>query len=86
MIEAQVNALVHAWEWRSTDTIYNPLPLHHVHGIINVLTCGLWSGARVEMPNKFDAADTVSVNVWAWPLRVSDRVVFLSGVALSAGI
>src|SRR5690606_31519944 len=31
------------------------LPLHHVHGIINVLSCALWAGARIHLFEKFDA-------------------------------
>ena len=54
-IVAQVTSLVTAWEWRADDWILLVLPLHHVHGIINVLTCALWAGARCEMPPKFDA-------------------------------
>ena len=45
-IRAQVTTLVEAWEWRQTDHILLVLPLHHVHGIINVLGCALWSGIR----------------------------------------
>ncbi len=55
-IEAQITTLVKAWEWESKDYILNILPLHHVHGIINVLGCALWSGARCEFLPKFDAA------------------------------
>jgi len=44
-----------AWEWRVDDWILLVLPLHHVHGIINVLSCALWVGARCEMVAKFDA-------------------------------
>ena len=47
-IEAQVSTLVKAWEWCETDHILCVLPLHHVHGIINVVTCALWSGACCE--------------------------------------
>ena len=54
-IQAQVTTLVNAWEWRQDDHIPLVLPLHHVHGIINVLTCGLWSGARVTIHPRFDA-------------------------------
>ncbi len=54
-IVAQVTSLVTAWEWRADDWILLVLPLHHVHGIINVLTCALWAGARCEMLPKFDA-------------------------------
>jgi malonyl-CoA/methylmalonyl-CoA synthetase len=32
------------------------LPLHHVHGIINVVSCALWAGAVCEMLPRFDAA------------------------------
>ena len=45
-IAAQVTSLVTAWEWRADDWIQLVLPLHHVHGIVNVLTCALWAGAR----------------------------------------
>ena len=30
------------------------LPLHHIHGIINILSCGLWAGATVDLFEKFD--------------------------------
>ena len=36
-ITAQILSLVEAWEWSSKDRILLFLPLHHVHGIINVL-------------------------------------------------
>ncbi len=54
-IEAQITALVEAWEWQEDDHILNILPLHHVHGIINVLSCALWSGACCEFLPSFDA-------------------------------
>ncbi|KAJ3407599.1 hypothetical protein HDV05_005380 [Chytridiales sp. JEL 0842] len=58
-IEAQVSSLQTAWEWTDQDKIHLVLPLHHVHGVINVLTCGLASGATVEMaPEKFSPAAT----------------------------
>lgn len=53
-IQAQVTSLVSAWEWTSDDRILHVLPLHHIHGIINVLTCALWSGAQCHMLPKFD--------------------------------
>src|SRR4051812_37580454 len=43
-IAAQVKSLVHAWDWTKDDRILLVLPLHHVHGLINVVTCALWSG------------------------------------------
>jgi malonyl-CoA/methylmalonyl-CoA synthetase len=54
-LAAQVTSLITAWEWSGDDRILLVLPLHHVHGIINVLTCALWTGARCEMPPRFDA-------------------------------
>eukprot|EP00871_Galdieria_phlegrea_P001568 jgi/Galph1/2411/GphlegSOOS_G1034.1 len=55
MIEAQIRSLVEAWKWTSQDCILNVLPLHHVHGIINVVCCALYSGATLEMMEKFQA-------------------------------
>src|SRR5271170_4563627 len=54
-IAAQITTLVHAWEWSRDDRIVLCLPLHHVHGIINVLSCALWSGATCRMLPRFDA-------------------------------
>jgi malonyl-CoA/methylmalonyl-CoA synthetase len=58
-ISAQIAALVEAWEWRAEDRILLCLPLHHVHGIINVVGCALWSGAACEMLPRFDAAEVL---------------------------
>jgi malonyl-CoA/methylmalonyl-CoA synthetase len=54
-IQAQVTSLVTAWEWTAADRILHVLPLHHIHGIINALTCALWVGAECYLLNKFDA-------------------------------
>ncbi|HXW12936.1 MAG TPA: acyl-CoA synthetase [Terriglobia bacterium] len=54
-ITAQIMSLVEAWEWSADDRIVLCLPLHHVHGIINVVSCALWSGATCEMLPRFDA-------------------------------
>ena len=54
-IQAQITTLVEAWGWLSEDSIPLFLPLHHVHGIVNVLSCALWSGARVDCFESFDA-------------------------------
>jgi malonyl-CoA/methylmalonyl-CoA synthetase len=58
-ITAQIESLVEAWEWSSEDRILLTLPLHHVHGIVNVTACALWSGARVDMLPAFDAATVI---------------------------
>jgi malonyl-CoA/methylmalonyl-CoA synthetase len=54
-ITAQITTLVKAWEWAESDVTVSCLPLHHVHGIINVVSCALWSGARLHMLPRFDA-------------------------------
>lgn len=54
-ITAQITALVQAWEWSPDDRILHVLPLHHVHGVINALSCALWSGATCEFLTPFDA-------------------------------
>lgn len=56
--EAQVRSLVEAWGWREGDHILLTLPLHHVHGIVNVLTCVLWSGAVCQILAKFEPVET----------------------------
>lgn len=52
-IEAQAATLVTAWRWTAGDHALCILPLHHVHGIINVVTCSLWAGATVEFLPSF---------------------------------
>ncbi len=48
-IHAQITTLIEAWAWTEDDVIPLFLPLHHIHGIINILSCGLWAGARVHL-------------------------------------
>ena len=53
-IRSQIATLIEAWAWSEDDTIPLFLPLHHIHGIINILCCGLWSGASVHLFPKFE--------------------------------
>jgi malonyl-CoA/methylmalonyl-CoA synthetase len=53
-IKAQVESLVQAWEWSEKDHILETLPLHHVHGVVNVLGCAMYSGAKVTFHPGFD--------------------------------
>ena len=55
-LDAQITSLVTAWEWQPTDHILCVLPLHHVHGIVNVIGCALWAGACCEFLPEFSAA------------------------------
>lgn len=65
-LEAQVAALVKAWEWSQKDNILHVLPLNHMHGVINALMCPLYVGARVLMLPKFEPS-----RVWAQLLAIN---------------
>jgi malonyl-CoA/methylmalonyl-CoA synthetase len=60
-IEAQISTLIKAWNWSSSDYTLCLLPLHHVHGIINVVSSALWAGATVEFQNPFDAKEVFEI-------------------------
>jgi malonyl-CoA/methylmalonyl-CoA synthetase len=53
-LAAQIGSLVTAWEWTRDDHTLLVLPLHHVHGIVNVVGCALSVGATCEMLPAFD--------------------------------
>jgi malonyl-CoA/methylmalonyl-CoA synthetase len=65
-IEAQINSLVNAWEYSENDHILCILPLHHVHGIINVISCTLSVGGSVEFLLNFSAE-----GVFDWFKKIS---------------
>ncbi|HRU06135.1 MAG TPA: acyl-CoA synthetase [Candidatus Brocadiia bacterium] len=55
-IEAQARSLAEAWEWSARDRILHVLPLHHIHGVVNVLVCAMRAGAVCEfMPFEAEA-------------------------------
>ena len=72
-IQSQVNALVTAWKWTDKDNVLHTLPLNHIHGVVNVLLCPLYVGARCVMLPKFETS-----NVWTHLLAINiqnaDRV------------
>ncbi len=72
-LEAQVTSLVEAWGWTADDHILEVLPLHHVHGIVNVVACALWSGATCEMLPRFDADET-------WDVIAAERLTLFMAV------
>jgi malonyl-CoA/methylmalonyl-CoA synthetase len=57
-LTAQIESLITAWEWTASDRTLLVLPLHHVHGILNVVSCALWSGAVLEMASRFESEAT----------------------------
>lgn len=54
-LQAQVQALSEAWAWRAGDGILNVLPLHHIHGMVNIYASALWNGAAIREMHGFDA-------------------------------
>ena len=56
-LRAQVESLTEAWGWSQDDHILLHLPLHHVHGIVNILTSALWNGAVCEVLPRFRPVD-----------------------------
>ncbi|MDH3650295.1 MAG: acyl-CoA synthetase, partial [Saprospiraceae bacterium] len=56
-ISDQIATLVEAWQWSAEDYTLNVLPLHHVHGIINILGCSLWVGGTCEFLREFNAEE-----------------------------
>lgn len=55
-LEAQISTLVQAWGWTQDDHTLCVLPLHHIHGIVNVVGCALWAGACCEFLPEFSPA------------------------------
>ena len=54
-LEAMMTSMEQAWGWTKHDHICNILPLHHVHGIMNVLNTSLWTGAQCTLIPKYDS-------------------------------
>lgn len=46
--ESQIKILSDYWDWSEDDKILNVLPMHHVHGLVNIMNCALWNGATTE--------------------------------------
>lgn len=55
-LAAQVESLSGAWGWSAADRILLVLPLHHVHGLVNVVLSALWNGAACAMLPRFEPA------------------------------
>jgi malonyl-CoA/methylmalonyl-CoA synthetase len=60
-IASQISTLVRAWGWTSNDHTLCVLPLHHVHGIINVIGCSMWAGACCEFVTNFSASEVFEI-------------------------
>ncbi len=70
-LATQMGILEEAWGWSADDEILCVLPLHHIHGLVNVVGCALWSGACCRFLEEhfsadafFDAVLKTEVNVF----------------------
>ena len=72
-LSAQLSSLANAWKWSADDRILLVLPLHHVHGIVNVVGSALWSGATCEILPAFDADA-------AWDVIIAKRLTLFMAV------
>ena len=70
---AQIASLITAWEWTRDDRALLVLPLHHVHGIVNVLGCALAAGAACEILPQFEPET-------AWARLASGEITVFSAV------
>lgn len=59
-LDSQMRSLSEAWGWCADDRILNVLPMHHVHGVVNITCCALYNGATVELQAGFDPAAVAS--------------------------
>jgi malonyl-CoA/methylmalonyl-CoA synthetase len=86
-IQAQIESLVEAWQWRSDDRIPLFLPLHHIHGIINILSCALWSGATIEPFARFEMATVLSrVQANAYTVFMAVPTIYVKLIAALEGL
>lgn len=75
MLTYQLETLSDIWKWNSNDRILNTLPLHHIHGLINVVKCSLYNNAQLEMHSAFDAH-----SVWSTFMNDKNRPSIFMGV------
>ena len=66
-IEAMCEAMQTTWGWTENDHILNILPLHHVHGIMNIMNTSLWSGAQCTFQPKFNAEEVWKALLYEGP-------------------
>ena len=72
-ITAQIESLIEAWRWQADDRIPLFLPLHHIHGIINIMSCALWSGRGHRAVSEIRHAGNPRARCRRGPTRCSWR-------------
>ena len=60
-VDTQLKIMTKEWKVSPDDTFLHVLPLHHVHGIMNVLLLPLVNGAKVKMLPNFDAKQVLLI-------------------------
>lgn len=59
-LSANIASLTGAWRWTSEDHLLLVLPLFHAHGLMVGMHGTLYTGARVTLRRKFDAASVLA--------------------------
>lgn len=67
--------LSEAWAWTEYDRILNVLPLHHLHGVVNVVNSALYNLATCEMHESFHPSE-----VWKTLFRHKENITVFMGV------
>lgn len=65
-VDTQLKIMTKEWKVSPDDTFLHVLPLHHVHGIMNVLLLPLVNGAKVKMLPNFDAKQVLLIYFCIW--------------------
>lgn len=47
-ISTQTVNLLNAWQWSAQDSLLHTLPLHHIHGLVNGVCCGIAASANLD--------------------------------------
>eukprot|EP01083_Nonionella_stella_P063090 163990_1 len=69
---SSIDMLSDAWHWHKDDSILNVLPMHHIHGLVNITFCALSNGASVT----FDTPNPLKI--WNNFRTLSDLNVFMA--------
>lgn len=60
MIAYLLQTLYSSWKWSPDDRNLNVLPLHHIHGLGNVVLCALYSSVHLDINSTLDAHSVYS--------------------------
>ncbi|CED84403.1 Predicted alpha/beta hydrolase BEM46 [Phaffia rhodozyma] len=52
---SQCESMSVVWGWTRDDRVLDVLPMHHIHGVVNLLLTALWNGATCEFMERFEA-------------------------------